>query len=383
MSLFGLSFGASSTKTKTTTNGTTVSTKTLPDWLQSAAQTQADLGTNLAGSDPNGFVAPAAPLQTQAAEAAAGLDDYSRGYGEAADLIRDAGQAGASGYQAATYDPQRYAATSYRGATGGPVAGATAASLLDNLDAYMSPYRREVVDTALADFDFSAGQTRALQDLDLAGSGAFGGSGAALTRSMTEDSLVRGRATTSANLRDQMFNRAAALANLDAERRNQVSLGNASAVNAAALSQAQLDQQAGLAQSRDVNEASRFAAEAANASRQVNAEAFNQAARFNATQTESALARRLDAGRGLADVFNSQGAARRANIETQAGLGATFRAIDQDRRRAPLEHASQVAAILSGLPFSSFGQETTTTNQIVKGKTKSLNFSAEASFPRA
>lgn len=381
LSLLGLSFGGSVSKSSQTTNGSSTTTKSLPDWLGASAQTVAGLGGALAGQDPFSFVAPADPLQMQAAAGAAGLSDYAEGYGAAADLIRGAGEAGRGDYQAATYDPRAYEATSYGGATVGPVANAAPASLLDNLDAYMSPYRRNVVDAALADFDYGAGRTRAQQDLDLARAGAFGGSGAALTRSMTEENLIRGRAGTSANLLDQMFNRGAALANLDADRRNQTAMGNAASANNALLTQAQLAQQAGLARSQAFNDAAQFGAQSRNAALQFNADAFNEAARFNAGQADAAMTRRLEAGRALIEAYNSRGANLRSNIETQAGLGAVFRGLEQDRRRAPLEHASQVAAILGGLPFSSFGQETTTSTQTVKGRNKSAN--AQFSFGKS
>ena len=53
------------------------------------------------------------------------------------------------------------------------------------------------------------------------------GSGSALARSMTEESLGRARASTSANLYDQAFNTATGLSDKDAQRRTDVSIANA------------------------------------------------------------------------------------------------------------------------------------------------------------
>jgi hypothetical protein len=193
--------------------------------------------------------------------------------------------------------------------------------VLENLDAYMSPYRRDVVDAALADFDHGAGQTRAQQDLDLAGSGAFGGSGSALTRSMTEDALTRGRSTTSANLLDQMFQRGTALSADDANRRQQAAMANAAAA-------------------------------------------------------EQALQRQMEAAKGLTDLSTAYEANQRANIATQAGLGETLRGIEQEQRQAPVTSTQQIVAMLQGLPISLFTgeQKTGTESGTTKSKSASLNF---------
>lgn len=114
------------------------------------------------------------------------------------------------------------------------------ASLLEGLDGYMNPFLQKVVDTSLGDFDQNAGATRAQQTLDIARQGAFGGSGAALTRSMTEDSLARARGSLDAGLRSEAFTTGANLSSQDAARRQQASEANAS------LTMQQRAQQAGL-----------------------------------------------------------------------------------------------------------------------------------------
>lgn len=343
-----LKLGGSKSKTSSTSNTTTSSTRTpiVPTWASGLTETIAGRVGDAARLDPQSLVAPAHGLQSQAAEGARGLSGMSWNFDGAADLMRGAAQAGPNTYQAKTWD----------GAELGPAAQMQGASLLDNLDAYMSPYRKDVVDAALADFDFGAGQTRAQLDLDLAGSGAFGGSGAALSRSMTEEALTRGRATTSANLRDQMWSRGVEASNLDAGRRQEASAFNAGAANDFALQRAQLAQQAGLARSA----------------------AETEAARYNAGAMDETLQRRMAAAQGLVGLSTAYEANLRDNIATQAALGGALRDIEQQRLQAPLANAQQLVAMLNGLPIELFtGEQTSgTTSTVGSEKTKSSNWSA-------
>lgn len=172
----------------------TVTTPTNPEWVTSGMQGLNDKIANYGNLDPYSLVAGPDPLQTQAAQGAAGLGV-------------DRAQFDALNGQAA---PQ-----------------VQASSLLDGLGGYMSPYTNDVVNTTLAGFDTNAGRTRAQQTLDIAGQGAFGGSGAALTRSLTEADMGQRRAMTEAGLRDQAFNTGAGLSNMDAGRRQDASSQNA------------------------------------------------------------------------------------------------------------------------------------------------------------
>lgn len=183
----------------------------------------------------------------------------------------------------------------------------------------MSPYTRDVVDAALADYDYGAGKTRAQQSLDLAGGGAWGGSGAALTRSMTEGELLRGRASTSANLRDQAWNRGTALASDDAMRRQQASQSNA-----------------------------QFLAE-----RQ----------RLN-----------LDAARQLADLDNMRWTNARNDVSALSGIGDTVRSIETAQRQAPIDVIGQLTKAYSGLPLELFAGKTET------GASRSTTVGVEAGF---
>lgn len=318
--------GGSKSKTKTTSHTTDNATRTptLPQWATSLTENVAGRVGDLTKLDPTSLVAPAHGLQSLAAGSAGALTGQPWNHDAAIGVSRDV---------ASSNWLDRYMQA--------PTSTVQSASLLDNLNAYMSPYTKDVVDSALADFDQGAGQTRAQQDLDLAGSGAFGGSGAALTRSMTEDALVRGRASTSANLRDQAFTRGAALSSEDADRRQQAAAMNAQ------LAQQDWSQRVG---------------------------------QYMAGQDQ-----RLRAAEQLAGLSGAYEANQRANIATQAALGETLRDIDQQQRHAPMTTAQQIVAMLNGLPMELFAGEQTsrTTDSVGTEKTKSSSFSAGAGLKDA
>lgn len=116
--------------------------------------------------------------------------------------------------------------------TGG--ASVSAQSGADFMDKYKNPYLDQVLKSALADFDVEAAKQNARADLGLAGSGAFGGSGAALTKSMLGGELARGRAATSAGISSDAFNTAANYGSQDANRFLQASTANAQFADSAA-----------------------------------------------------------------------------------------------------------------------------------------------------
>lgn len=372
-------------------------TPVLPGWATSVTEGVAGQVGSLLGRNPHDYVAPSNDLQQQAASGAANLTGQWWNVDGAADLMR-----GVARHDAKTYAPTFGAADSYGAVTGqtaigqaamGRSTGAQAASLLDNLDSYMSPYRRQVVDSALADFDYSAGQTRAQQDLELAGSGAFGGSGAALTRSMTEDALSRGRATTSANLLDQMFQRGAALSADDANRRQQVSLANAAAADQFGLANMDAANRFGLANLEAVNrfglanmdaqnQAAQFNTSARNQFGLSNMAAANEAGRFGAEAADRALQRQMDAARGLTDLASAYEGNQRANIASQAQMGGLLRDIDQQYRQAPITNTQQLVAMLGGLPMSLFAGEQTNgfENTHSRTKTKGLEVGGSATW---
>lgn len=256
-----------SKKSKTTTQETRVMTPNNPEWVTSGMQGLNDKIANYGNLDPYSLVAGPDPLQTQAAQGAAGLGV-------------DRTQFDALNGQAA---PQ-----------------VQSASLLDGLDRYMSPYTQNVVDTTLAGFDTNAGRTRAQQTLDIAGQGAFGGSGAALTRSLTEADMGQRRAMTEAGLRDQAFNTGAGLSNMDAGRRQDASSQNA----------------------------------------------------------QLSLQDRMSKIQSLFDINNSN----RTDIAMQGDLGAQLQGLSQQRAQAPTNQLINQAGLFGSLPLNLLRGETTNSN---------------------
>lgn len=277
--VFGFSADASTTNRNSTTTGSERSTfnnstlPVVPDWIEQANRSLAGRLTNLRDIDP-----------------------YSRVSGSNAWIDEAAGRAANLG----RFDPWEQEAGAIAHATAdAPVPRVAATNLLDNLKSYESPYIQNVVDAALADYDYGAGRTRAQQSLDFARQGAFGGSGSALARSFTEGELARGRANTSATLRDQGFNRAAQLADQDAGRRQSAAEANA-----------------------------RFAADAQQ--------------------------RNLAAAQQMAQLSSQHAANSRADIGVINDMGQTLRGIDTAWRQAPFSAASQDIELQSGLPQQLF-----------------------------
>jgi hypothetical protein len=178
----------SSSTSNTAISGTT--TPIVPEWASSLTQNVAGRLGSLLNYDPQSLVPGANGLQLQSGATAGGLSGSPWNFDGAADLTRG-------------------------------VANADAPSISANIGRFMNPYLKDVVGATSADLDASDGRVRAQQALDLVKSGAFGGSGAALTQSMTEGELARARATSLGALRSQGYAQA---------------LGGAT-------SQAQLDQQ--------------------------------------------------------------------------------------------------------------------------------------------
>jgi hypothetical protein len=302
--------GGSDTKTYDSTT-----TPQIPDWLQTTAFDLNNRLTSLGAVDPASYVASAHPLERQAEAALAGLTGQGPVYDEAMDLTRKV--AGADWMDAYMSAPSPRV---------GPqsIAGA---SLLESLDSYVSPYLRQVISSTLADFDFGAGQTRAQQGLDLMRSGAFGGSGAALTRSLTEEGLARARAGTVAGLRDQAFTRAAGLSSEDASRRQ-----DAQALNAQLAAQAD----------------------------QTNAELYLRDTAQKVSLGLEAGDQNLRAAGQLGDLATAGQTQVRANAAAMADLGGTLRSVETATRRAPLDLTSWQIDAFSGLNPGLFSGKTET-----------------------
>jgi hypothetical protein len=308
--------GKKKTKTSSTETSRTVTTPTRPDWVDDQAKGLNEALTEWGRRDPAASVAPLSDLERRASEGAAGL-----GVG---------GGWGSGGTDWANWGRPTPATGPAPVATAPELSGARlegrgevpqAASVLDNLSAYMTPFRDQVLAAAMGDYDAEAGRRRAAQDLELAGQGAFGGSGAALTRSLTEGELARGRNSRLAGLLDQMFAQGASLSAGDADRRQQASTA------AAQLAQARDLERARLSQAQD------------------------------ATRMQDALARAQLGQEGeLARqrLGLDEAASRRADAESQARIGAQARAVEQARLSAPEQALARRIEMFSGLPLGLF-----------------------------
>lgn len=302
---FGFSLSGNASKSKTTTNSVTNSSGTttpiVPKWGEDVVRRGAERVNSLFDQSAQARVAPSNPLLDQAAKAGGGLPT-------------------GGGADTAWLKPFMEADTPF---TSGGKAH-------NYIDAYLNPYLKEVVDSSAADLDANAGQVRAQQALELAGSGAFGGSGAALARSLTEGELLRGRASTLSGLRSRAFETALGAAAGDADRATQARISNA---------QLKLQDQ-------------------------------GQKAGFGFQAQQATLAGNADA---------------RANIAAQAELGGTLRGIDAEQRNAEATNASQIVAMLSGLPINLFTgqsqQQTQTFDETKKGKEVGVSAGVKADFP--
>ncbi|MGZ8311714.1 MAG: hypothetical protein ACXWUR_06575 [Allosphingosinicella sp.] len=382
--------GLSSSKSKTTTSTSQNSNETssgtqmpvTPAWLEQAAMDYVGRIGAFGDADPNRFVAPAAPLQQMAWNNAGRLSDWQGQARTAAEMARAAGGRGphfagpaalaeATGYQppapgeAALVSGAGYAAPGLGSAAGyaaaragAPIGAASqayapfaaervaitpaaeaaatradAASLLDHLPAYRSPYEQQVVDASLAQYDRGAAEQQARLAAQGARSAAFGGSRFGLAEGQLAADFALGRGAAAAGLHDQAFRTAAELARADAANRQQASLfnagnatsvglANAEAANRRALAQAGFDQETGLQGAAARNEAARFGAAATNQTSLANAEAANRFALALAEREDAAARHGVDAA--------NQFALAQAGLQADAarfGAGAANQAV--------------------------------------------------------
>lgn len=307
---FNVGGSAEQTKTKSKTETSSTTTPIVPGWASDLTQRTAGRVNGLLDLDPNSLVAPANALQQQAAAGAENLNGSPWNYDAALDLSRGAANT-------AWVDPYMSTATPF--SSGGKA--------YDYVGNYLNPYLKDVVDSTSADLAANAGQVRAQQALDLAGSGAFGGSGAALTQSMTEGELARARASSLSGLRSHAYDTALTAASGDADRATQARISNATTA--------------------------------------LQDRAQKVGFGFQAQQQQLAAASQL------ASVAGERDATQRNNIATQAQLGDTFRDIDQQQRQAPVTSTQQIVAALSGLPISLFtGEQKVGTEKTTGTQTK-------------
>ncbi|MEA3002179.1 MAG: hypothetical protein QOH81_967 [Sphingomonadales bacterium] len=443
---------SSSKSTQTSSSNQTQNATTTPQnpsWVTDSLTDYTGRIGSMLDADPNAFVAAASPLQQQAWGNADRLGLWTGNANAASNIALDAANApasnvpGAAGYgaargnastwtPAALANPREVGANGYSAAQAGrvgidPVANgrasdAHAASLLSGFADYMNPYRDQVVNSAMADFDRQAGQQRAALEAQGARNGAFGGSRFGIAQAELEGNLARARSSSEAGLLSDGFDRAAGLSQFDAANRQQASLfnaqnrtgvstANAAAANQRALSQAQLDAQTGLAnadarsqaaqfgaaaqnaaslanqgasnqfalaQAGMQNDASRYAADAhnelnrdyltrADQAAQFGASAENAANLFNAQQREAGLNRQLTAASALNGFGSDYGANTRADLGALASLGDAQRQVEQAYALAPLAQLQAGGQLFGATPFQLFTGQNVASNGTSSG----------------
>lgn len=273
--------------TKQTSTGTTNVTgtratsgtrqSTTADWIKKLAEGFGGEVGDLGSFNPNSLVPGASPLQEKGFGDVAGLGGLAETYRGALDMTAAAGHGAAPRTEFVKSAPL--------------------------MSQFSDPFQNDVINSWTTDFDTDAGRTRAAQDLELAGSGAFGGSGAALTKSMTEGELARARSGGIAGLRSQGFNTALDAAMAEANRKQ-----GANDLNANLYSQ-----------QRD---------------------------------------RTLNAARSLADIAGMYGGERRADAATTLAAGEAQRGIAADQANVVPDWLARRLELLNGIPLDLFGGET-------------------------
>lgn len=194
----------SNTDYASTTNAATTgqSRVDVPDWLLDPAQKQAGMIGGIMGGGAGQFTPQLSGLSQQTAQNVANLNPTGSAYNETADAYRGVGNVTAD--------------------------QVTGQSLLTNLKDYENPYKEQVLNPVLTDYDVNSGKVRAAQAAQGA-RGAFGGSRFGVREGETEGNLSRGRAATEGGLLNQMFDTSTRLSGEDAGRRQQAMLANQSA----------------------------------------------------------------------------------------------------------------------------------------------------------
>lgn len=304
-----MSKSKSKTTSNQTTNQTATTTPNAPSWIAQPWQQYTGQVSDLMNSGQP-LIAGASPLQQQAFNNAANLS--GRGwFDQAAQMAQQAGNAGPNysgqaaqagvtgyngqGYQAQTYDPATGQAVNSQAANAGQAQGynpntidwsqfdvgrATVGPMAqagnrdmsrDDIDRLMNTGLNDLIDASRADYEASAGRSRAQQATAAAMNGGARNSNNAIQAALMEGELSRAQNTGLSALRYDAYNTAAGLAQADLSRAAQTSQFNAGQTNQGTLAQAQID-------------ASRnsLAAQLGQTGLLANQNALNQAGQFNA-----------------------------------------------------------------------------------------------------
>lgn len=351
----GLSSSKSRTSSKSSSSAT--STPTLPSYLQGPATSIYGQIGNLASSGYRGFQNPATANQTSAFNGAAGLGGLNQGLIEAMNGTR-----GLMGYTPTNVSSQGITAPGAYQPQNVNAQQISAGQLANtNMSAYMNPYTNEVIDRSLSDLE--RGRQGAISNTQgqATAAGAFGGSRHGVADSLTNREFADSAGSLAANLRNAGWNTALNSAQFDIGNRMGADQYNASSAMQAALANQGAGLTAGLAANSDNMQAQQFNASSALQAALANQNAGLQGANF-----------RLGAANQLGSQGMAQDANTRANLGTQADLGAQERAINEesDPQQAYLRFLAQLQA-LYGINPNSLIQQNQTGQQTSSGTTTS------------
>ena len=350
------------TSTNQTQNTASTSTPNVPDWIANPTQQAAGNIANAQAMGPGQFTPGISDVQQQAYNQAQYLQGSSANYDTATNILKNIpGVTNGGGYQSIGGGGGVADITN-----GGVIDPVTGQSVLTNLDAYYNPFKSQILNPVLADYDYQSGQTRAAQAAAAAKGGAFGGSRYGIQEAQTEGDLARGRASTEGGLLNSMYTQAAGMSEADTARRQAADLANQQGQEFTAgqnLTASQANQQAAL------NEKARqFAADQANQSAGLTVAGRQQAAE------EANQAAELQRAGLLSSVGTAQGADARANVALQNDIGSSMTSLQNVIKQYPLAFQQQISGLLQGLnPGLYTGQSSTGTGSSQGTSTETSN----------
>lgn len=304
-------------KTKTvdvqTRTGTTTTNPNVPSFIQKPAENIAGRVNDLSMQGPGAFAPKTTATQQGLYDRAAGGFD-APDYGESDDLYRNGTVAGGGSPVSA-----------------GQVEGQ---SLLTGLDKYYNPFKDQVLNPVLSDYDEQSGMTRAGQAAEAARNGhAFQGSRYGIQEAQTEGQLARGRSATEGGLLKDLYTEGTRLSGEDAARRQSAMTSN----QGANLTAATANQQNALAV---------------------------QIANQNAEDARA---------RGLAQNVDAGYDASRADYKLQADVAAQEAHQRDEQAQYPIEYVKQMGGLLQGLNPADYIGRTTNMNDVMTGTSTKKN----------
>jgi hypothetical protein len=370
----------STTKSNSTQTSNVVATPTNPEWVQSSTQGLQTRINGLLDADPKSLVPGASALQQQVFASAPNVGAWRSGNAQAQGVA--AGLLGQDMTAAPAVQSERAASERAAAASAGSYAAdadprVTAGSLLDvNLDRYMNPFLKDVVDTTLTGYDEQAGMQRASAAAAAARGQKFSGSGNAITQALLERGLTQDRAATEAGLRSQGFDRATALAMQDLDRQTQAALTEAQRMDAMSRSNADRYTQnnqfnAGEANRVSLDNAGRADATALDNAGRADVAALDSARRAD-TMTLGNRDSQLEIAGLLGDLGNNAGANERADLGLLSDLGGQQRQIEREGLGAEANLLSLISSLNAQQPYDLYRGQTTngTTTGTSKSTTK-------------